>query len=354
MKNVISRYSFALITVLFLLLGCSEKYETIEGVSGMSNIFATYNSSTQTIGEETIIRVFTEEGEEITDESIISVNGENIQGSSFIADEVGLYEIEASHANQKAPNLTVEYHDGSQKYFKKRVLIEDYTGTWCGWCPRVSYAMKKVQEIKDEVVFLAIHRAPSGTADPYNYTNAEPLEQMINAPGYPKGFINRIHQWDFPEPFKIYQVVEFTHGSNPKLGLAINSSLNNDKITINVKVDFAQDFQNLKLVVQVLENGLVWPQVNYTDYYEGLDPVENYVHDYTLRSTLTNILGDEIPNAQTRIDNEWQKTIEYEISNIVEDESQLDIIAFVVDENNEVVNVRKASLGENQDFEILD
>ncbi|MFN2262102.1 MAG: Omp28-related outer membrane protein, partial [Psychroflexus sp.] len=227
------------------------------------------------------------------------------------------------------------------------------TGTWCGWCPRVSYAMKKVQEIKNEIVFVAIHRAPAGSADPYNYTNAGPLEQLINAPGYPKGFINRIHQWEFPEPFNIYQVVEFTHGSNPRLGLALNSSLSDDKINIDVKVEFAQDFQNLKLIVQVLENGLVWPQVNYTDYYEGSNPVENYIHDYTLRSTLTDILGDEIPNSETRLDNQWQRNIEYEIPDVIEDVSQLDIVAFVVDQNGQVVNVRKSSLGENQEFEIL-
>lgn len=348
MKSAIKQSSVILFISL-IMISCSEKYETI---SGIPSIFATHNSSTRGLGQETSIRVFTEEGDEVTNESLITVNGENIQGHSFVANEVGFYNIKASYFNLEAPDLTVEYQDGTQKNYKKRVLIEDYTGTWCGWCPRVSYAMKQVQDISDDVVFVAIHRAPVGTSDPYNYTNAGSLEQLINQPGYPKGFINRIHQWEFPEPFNIYQVIEFTHGSNPKLGLAISSSLSDNKISIDVKLDFAQDFQNLKLVVQVLENGLVWPQVNYTDYYEGQNPVDNYVHDYTLRSTLTDILGDDVPNSETRNDNTWERNIEYDIPDFIEEVSELDIVAFVVNEEGQVVNVRKSSLGEQQEFEI--
>lgn len=341
--------SCILMMLLLIFVSCSEKYEINVGESG---IFAIHNASTRVVGEETLIRVFTEEGTEVTSESVIYVNGEEIQDNSFVANETGFYEVVAKYFNLESTQLFVEYQDGSQTNYRKRVLVEDYTGTWCGWCPRVAEGMKLVGDISEDIVFVAIHRAPVGTADPYNYTNAESLEQLINTPGYPKGFINRINQWEFPEPFNIDQVLAYTQGSNPRLGLALNSSVSNNKINVDVKVGFAKDFQNLKLVVQVLENGLVWPQVNYTEYYDGLNPVENYVHDYTLRTTLTDILGDEIPNAETRLDNNWVKSIAYDIPDFIEDVSQVDIVAFVVDESGEVVNVRKSSLGENQEFEL--
>ena len=35
--------------------------------------------------------------------------------------------------------------------FKHRVLIEDFTGAWCGWCPRVSHAIELLKE-KDIVI----------------------------------------------------------------------------------------------------------------------------------------------------------------------------------------------------------
>ena len=37
----------------------------------------------------------------------------------------------------------------------------------------------------------------------------------------------------------------------------------------------------------------------------------------------------------------------------VADASKIEIVAFVVDENHKVVNVRKSNIGDNQDFEEL-
>ncbi|MGK4569344.1 hypothetical protein [Flavobacterium sp. 3HN19-14] len=49
--------------------------------------------------------------------------------------------------------------------FQKRVLIEDYTGTWCGNCTRVAYGIDQAKAISDRVVSVAIH---SGD-DPYDF-----------------------------------------------------------------------------------------------------------------------------------------------------------------------------------------
>ena len=335
--------------LLLVFVSCSEKYEINAGDSG---IFATHNSSTRVVGQETSIRVFTEAGEEVTEQSVIFVNGEEIQGNTFTAEETGFYEVVANYFNLEATELFIEYQDGSQTNYKKRVLVEDYTGTWCGWCPRVSQGMKLVDGVTDDVVFIAIHRAPVGTTDPYNYTNAESLEQFINTPGYPKGFINRTNQWKFPEPANIEQVVEHTRGSNPQLGLAIHSSVNNNVLDVDVNVGFGKNFSNLKLVVQVLEDNLVWPQVNYTEYYGGENPIPEYVHNYTLRYTATDILGDEIPNAEIINGGSYTRNLQIPIPDNVESISELDIVAFVVNTEGEVINVRKADLGEQQTFEL--
>jgi len=333
---------------LIFLGSCSEKYETI---SGDLSIFATPSSSTRTVGQETKVRVFTNEGEEVTEEAIVLIEGAAINGNTFVKEETGSYEITAQYAGIYTPSFIVEYKDEGEINFRKRILIEDYTGTWCGWCPRVSHAMKLVKNISDDIVFIAIHRAPTGTSDPYNYTLAEPLEQMINTPGYPKGFINRIHQWEFPEPFNLDQVIQFRKGENPKLGLSLNVEKNENQLELEVSVMFAKDFSDLKIVVQLLEDGLIWPQVNYTEFYNGQNPIENYQHDYTLRKTLTHILGDDIPSNETIADNVWISNYTTEIPQNIQDPNQLNFVAFIVNENDEVVNVRRVEIDENQEFE---
>jgi hypothetical protein len=344
-------FTFLFCTAI-VLSSCTEEYETIEGVSG---IFIKTSASSLVMGEEVTFEINTEGSEslDVTGEAEIRVNGEILVGNSFSTAEVGVYEVTASYLNLESSILNIEfYDDGSQVIFKKRALIEDYTGTWCGWCPRVSFGIELVANQSDAVEFVAIHRAPAGTQDPFNYLEAGPLELLINTPGYPKGFINRLTQWDFPEPDNTGQVLDFTQGVNPRLGIKMSSGLQNNTIDLKVEVQFAKDFENTRLVVYLLENALVYPQVNYTSFYGSVNPISNYVHNYTLRTTLTDILGDQIASSETQTGNSFERDFNFQVPDVIEDATQIDFVAFIVDEEGSVINVRKASLGVNQEFEI--
>ena len=331
-------------------ISCTEKYNIEEGISG---IFIVTDASTKIVGQEISLQVKTDSGEDITDQSTIYADGEVLSSPVFTTEETGIVNFKAEYLNVNSPEVSIEYQDGSQTNFRKRVLIEDYTGTWCGWCPRISQAIELVDQQTDDAVFVAIHRAPAGTQDPYIYEDADELELLIETPGYPKGFINRLTQWNFPEPENIGQVISFSQGANPRLGLKMNSSIDNDQINLNVEALFAEDFQNLKLVVYVLENGLIYPQVNYTPHYNGENPIENYVHDHTLRETLTNILGDEVETTQTRTGNTYFREFNFEIPQDIENTDEIEFVAFLTDTQGNVLNVRKSVLGEEQEFEIL-
>ena len=66
-------------------------------------------------------------------------------------------------------------------YFKKRVLIEDYTGTWCGNCTRVAHAIDEVKAQSDKVVTVAIHNGN----DPYHFDGIAPLKNLILPESFP-------------------------------------------------------------------------------------------------------------------------------------------------------------------------
>ena len=334
----------------FLTISCTEKYNIEEGISG---IYIVTDANTKIVGQEISLQVKTDSGEDITDQSTIYADGEKLTSPVYTSEEVGIVNFKAEYLNANSSEVSIEYHDGSQTIFKKRVLVEDYTGTWCGWCPRISRALELVDQQTDDAVFVAIHRAPAGTQDPYIYEDADELELLIETPGYPKGFINRLTQWNFPEPDNVGQVIGFTQGANPRLGLKMSSSIDDSQINLNVEALFANDFENLKLVVYVLENGLVYPQVNYTSHYNGENPVENYVHNHTLRKTLTNILGDEVDNTQTRTGNTYFREFNFEIPQEIQNTDEIEFIAFLTDDQGNVINVRKSDIGENQEFEIL-
>ncbi|MBS3739380.1 MAG: Omp28-related outer membrane protein [Psychroflexus sp.] len=346
---------FILFILVIVFNSCSEEYNIEEGISG---IYIETDKSYSLVNETITITVKTEgeSPEEITDLATIYANGKDISSSNFTTEELGTVSLKASYLNLESNPIDVIFHDGTlTTNYVKRVLVEDYTGTWCGWCTRVSDAIKKLDDQTDDAVFVAIHRAPSGTQDPYNFEEAALLEQTLGVAGYPKGFLNRTTQWNFPENENVGQALALTQGANPKLGIKMNSTLSGNSISLTVDVEFARNFQDLKLVVYILENGLIYPQVNYSPtLYDGENPIQDYIHDYTLRETLTHILGDDVPNANTRLGQSYSRFFEFDVPDSIENTENLDFVAILLDADGNALNSRKSSLGEQQDYEILE
>lgn len=343
-------------TALFLLLfisSCSEDYKVLESVS---SIVVTADNSFTLVNEEVTFSCFSSTGENITANSEFYVNDVLLSDNTFTSSTIGEFLVVSKYLGVKSEPIIITFHDGSQVNFRKRVLIEDYTGTWCGYCTRVAYAIDQVNAITDDVVTVAIHRSSSvptnSNYDPYNYDTSE-LENLFPISGYPKGLINRFTEWTTPQENNLSQVISRTQGANPKLGLAMTTSVVGNNMSIDVNVKFSNNFSNLKLVVYVLENGLVYPQKNYTSYYGGINPLPNYIHNHTLRSCLTNLLGDTINNNETIINNVYSKTFNLSVPSNVTSSENIEFVAFVVDENGNALNVRKASKNETQDFEVL-
>ena len=231
--------------------------------------------------------------------------------------------------------------------FKKRVLIEDYTGTWCGNCTRVAYAIDQVFEESDKAVSIAIHNGN----DPYHFAGFQPLKDLIspnNALELPQSRLNRTTVWTFPEPSNIQQAINLT-SNNCGLGLAMTTAVNNGNINVDVKVKFAQNYTNLKLVVYVLENNLTYMQRNYTTYYGAVNPVPNYIHNHVLRAPLTDLLGN--PMTQTTIGQTVTKSFSVPVPANISNAANISFVAFVVDANNYALNARAADANEIQHFE---
>ena len=238
--------------------------------------------------------------------------------------------------------------------FKKHVLIEDYTGTWCGYCARVAYAIERVfvdidpfDNQADRAIAVAIH---SGN-DPYNFTNILPLKNLISpnsALGLPQSRLNRTIVWEENEADHIAQVKNLS-SNNCGLGIAMTSEVADNTINLDVNIKFAENYSGIKLVVYVLENHLIYDQRNYTNYYNGQNPIAAFEHNHVLRSSLTNLLGDglsgTIYGAETRIS--YSVPVPANVSN----SNNLSFVAFVVDENNLVINARLIESNETQTFE---
>ena len=338
---------FALLT-FGLFLSCSKEDKN-SGGSSIQSISITANPTEAYVGDNIQFTVRDNNNANITSTAVIYVNASPIVNDFHTTTAAGTLSVYAvyqvsSTVSITSPTIQIPVIQGIN--FNKRVLIEDYTGTWCQFCPRVSYAISQVRLQTSDAVVVAIHRGN----DPYNFSAASVLENMIGLTGYPTGMLNRKTDWTYPENNNVTQVVNLTSGTNPRIGLAMTNSVSGSTASVQVNVKFGKNFSGLKLVVYALEDNLLYNQTNSTSFYGGVNPIVGFNHKDVLRAFLTSsILGDDITGATT-VNGVYTRTFNYNLGNA--QASNIHFAAFVVDSAGNTLNSRDASTSVTQTFEV--
>lgn len=239
--------------------------------------------------------------------------------------------------------------------FTKRLLIEDYTGIWCGNCPRVSKAIELLAQQTDNMIPVAIHRKTSvpGTKnyDPFNF-DASAIESKYGILGYPYAMLDRSTKWKQFEYKNLDQAKKMIN-TETSIGISVNPTLFQGQLNATVNIKMGKDYTNkgLKLVVYVLEDNLTETQVNYTDFYGGGKYIANFDYDHVLRASMTDLFGQEIPNTESEVKDIFTVTLSMPLkaTNVTNTEN-LSIVAFVINREGDALNVRSAILGDQQDF----
>lgn len=330
--------------------GKSSPIIVVNVTAALTSIALTSNSLEAMTGDVLNFTITGSNTIDLTATSRIFVNTTAITGNTFTTTAAGTLSVYATYvtsANVTLTSPTIQITVQQAINFNKRVLIEDYTGTWCQYCPRIAYAIEQVRAQTSDAVVVSIHRGN----DPYNYAPASTLENLIGLQGYPTGMLNRKTEWISPETSNITQAVNLTSGVNPRVGLAMNTTLSGNTATVEVNVKFGKNFSNLKLVVYALQDNLIYNQTNSTSYYGGVNPIVNFHYDDVLRGFLTlSILGDGIPGS-TNLNDTYSRSFTYTIpANYVA--ANMHYVAFVIDANGNALNARNAGNNVTQSFEI--
>lgn len=292
------------------------------------------------------------EGTDTSDEATFYVNNTAIEGNTYSSNNVGDFEVYAEYV------VNNETYTSATKNFavyipKRKVVVEDYTGTWCGFCPAVALAIDELRAATEHVSIVAIHKTAASLPDPLDFPRIQELQDMFGVSnGFPKGQINRTVAW--PDPYPSSQILSMA-GADTDVAIAINSKLTGANLTVEVKVVYENgSTPGDKVVVYLLENGVVAPQANYFNEtpghpYEGLgNPIEDYVHNDALRNSLSDLFGDAIPS--TPAFQEFKKNYTFTVpSNYVGE--NLSFVVMVVDQDNNAKNSQFASINEIKNFE---
>ena len=101
----------------------------------------------------------------------------------------------------------------------------------------------------------------------------------------------------------------------------------------------------------IIEDDLEYDQQNYTSYYNGAAVLRGFKHHNVLRASLTNILGDQLPNDEVGHGKDYEKTFNYSIP-AQYNKDNIKVVVFVTEGSSKVVlNSRVAEIGETQEIE---
>ena len=161
--------------------------------------------------------------------------------------------------------------------FTRVPVIEEFTGTWCGWCPRGFVGMEMAHEkYGDQVVLIAAHNGDPMVTSDYN-----PVMSTVS--GFPDARANRATDLD-PNPDAIQSAIDQSMLEVP-IGMVQVTAQWDDEQMKTIKMDatskfaFAEENANYGIAFVLTEDGMKgtsssWGQQN---YYSGQSGYPSYM-----------------------------------------------------------------------------
>jgi len=251
--------------------------------------------------------------------------------------------------------------------FTQKVLIEQATGTWCGWCPRGSFHMKEAMDKYPGRVFTVV--AHSGDPMAHN-SMIEYYTRIYGLPGFPAGYVNRSKNPTYVvDPSEWLPAVDKEIMETAPAGLAISSSVDGKNVKVTAKAKF-NSLYNPAAEYYILgfftENDVTgYPQENYysgnssyknvyPEYYSAPGTINDYHHKYVLRKVISqNIAGDLIAKTEHGVNKEVSRDYTFTMGNEVLANSHITfvLIGYVSGTKPFVVNTQQVAVGKTQDYD---
>jgi thiol-disulfide isomerase/thioredoxin len=328
----------------FEVVGETDRALTIDVLRAMNNQTITFG-------------LLDSNGQNTASEATFFVNGSAIAGFTFASATEGNYTVFAQF------EVNGEVYTTPEKSFsvyipKRNVVLEDYTGTWCGYCLKALVAIDSVKVLTDHVSVVAIHESSIGPPDPMDFAQIDDLQAEFNVPdSFPQTQLNRTTKWNATPPSSLiydYDVVTAIAGQETDLSIAISSQISGATLSVDAKVTYKNGSEpGDKLVVYLLESGIIADQVNYFDqnpespYFGMGNPIVDFVHNDALRNSLSNLFGDPIP--ETPAFQEYKKTYTFNVP-AEYNANNLSFVVMVVKADNSAKNSQHALLGETKNY----
>lgn len=246
------------------------------------------------------------------------------------------------------PSLAMAQSLVSTSPQNRTVLLEDYTGVNCQYCPDGHVIMDALKEAEPErMVLLGIHAGgfavPSPTQFDFRTTWGTTMNNFFAVNSYPAGVLDR---HTFPAPAGLAQgrgywetsaQALYSMSSPVNLGVSTTYDAGTRELVVKVELLYTDNSPGGNDYINVLikEGGFIGSQIS------TAGNIPNYQHDNVFRVNITDTWGDEVTgtNAGSSVIREYTYTLPetYVAENC-------DVIAFVGEYQSDIYQAREVPL----------
>ncbi len=200
----------------------------------------------------------------------------------------------------------------SQVPENKNVVLEEFTGIYCTFCPdghRLANQFKAANP--DDVILVNIHAggyaSPNGNDPDFRTIHGTLIAGSAGIVGYPAGTINRRHFAQYTQgggtamsrgQWASAGNIVLGEASYVNIAMDATYDINTDKIHVDVEMYLTGSIPSgggLSLVVALLQNNVEGPQTGKSSNPSQVLPNGNYNHSHMLRDLLsTSRYGDNV------------------------------------------------------------
>ena len=324
---------------------------------------------------ETISYTISTEGGSTTDEVELSLNSLPLNGQKTVA--IPFASEQETRKFQKT--LTITQVNGKPNTASKNTatgflitlkdkkpvtpVIEEFTGTWCGWCPRGMVGMEKVHEqYGDQVVQIAAHSGDVMAINDYQSVISTFTE------GYPNSITDRRYMAD-PSFSSLQEVLKMSFARLTQASIALSAEWDSEEqkgVVFNTTTRFAYSEEGGKygIAYVLVEDGLKgtgsnWAQAN---YYSGNGTGEmawwgkqgssvsgvEYNHVVVAAwSALNGVDGSVDPVIDADTPQEYSYTASIANKSLIQDKTKLKAIVLLIDRvSGQIVNAAQSPISD--------
>lgn len=238
---------------------------------------------------------------------------------------------------------------------ERKVLLEEATGTWCGWCPRGAVSLELMADNYPNSIEVAVHNG-----DPMKNTVYDAgMGSLIG--GYPSGLVDRSDVDIDPGDFEVFFNARIQVQAVVSVGITTEYDANTRDLTATVTAMFAGNIPgNYRLNAIVVEDNVTGTGSGYnqSNYYAGgangpmggfeslpaTVPASQMVYRHVGRSILGgwNGTASTIPSTVVAGD-EYTKTYTYNVP-AGYDDSEITVVGLVINQTTgEIMNAEESS-----------